>query len=165
VTGHDADRGAPAQGRVLHGTSAVPAVTATLNPAELTNAKTGNKVRVTLPDGGSRNGRVVRVSPVATTSDAQDGQPESTVPITIRLSGRPVRALDQALVQVELTTVVARDVLAVPIVALLARPGGRFAVVADGRQVPVECGLFDESAGLVEVTGVNEGASVEVPAG
>ena len=66
-----------------------------------------------------------------------------------------------------ITTERHKDVLAVPIAALLARPGGTFAVVtvSGGRHttVPVEAGLFDEISGVVEVTGVAEGAQVEVP--
>ncbi|GII30332.1 peptidoglycan-binding protein [Planotetraspora mira] len=167
VTGHDAKLGAPAGGPVLHGTSRVPIVSVRLDPAQVPSVRRGAQVQVTLPDGGTRDGRVTVVSPVASTSggpDGPDGQAQSTVPVTIRLSGRPGNTLDQALVQVSLIMEERKDVLAVPIVALLARPGGTFAVVAAGRPVPVQVGLFDESAGLVEVTGVAEGMSVEVPA-
>lgn len=165
VTGHDTRLGAPAQGLVLHGTSTVPAVSVELDPAQLTTAKVGDLVQVTMPDGRTRKGRVVRISPVATTVEGQDGQAQSTVPLTIRLSGGVVRGLDQTLVQVALTTQVHKGVLAVPIVALVARPGGEYALVVGGRQVPVEVGLVDEMAGLVEVSGVSQGATVEVPAG
>ncbi|MEO3856865.1 peptidoglycan-binding protein [Acrocarpospora sp. B8E8] len=165
VSGHDAQLGEPAQGRVLHGTSAVPAVTVQLDPAQISGVKVGDRVEITLPDGSAKDGRVSRVSPVATTTTGSDGQTLSTVPITIRLPGKAPRALDQSLVQVAVTTQVHEDVLAVPIVALLARPGGEFAVVVDGRQVPVRVRLFDETAGVVEIDGVSEGTMVEVPAG
>jgi hypothetical protein len=62
----------------------------------------------------------------------------------------------------------------VPITALLAEPGGRFAVVVTGgraghvvrRTVPVRTGLFDEVAGVVEVSGpgLAAGQHVAVPA-
>jgi hypothetical protein len=56
-------------------------------------------------------------------------------------------------------------VLLVPVAALLAKPGGGYQVrLASGAFVPVQPGLFDETAGLVEVTGVHLGDQVEVPA-
>jgi multidrug efflux pump subunit AcrA (membrane-fusion protein) len=61
-------------------------------------------------------------------------------------------------------------VLAAPITALLAQPGGGYAVdvVAGGarRRLPVRTGLFDEAAGLVELTGagLTAGMTVAVPA-
>jgi hypothetical protein len=51
------------------------------------------------------------------------------------------------------------------VTALLARPGGGYQVrLADGRYVPVEPGLFDDTTGMVEVTGLAGGQRVEVPA-
>jgi peptidoglycan hydrolase-like protein with peptidoglycan-binding domain len=165
VTGHDAHLGASAGGAVLHGTSATPIVSVQLDPAQVPSVRVGAPVLVTLPDGSTREGRVASVSPVASTTEGQDGQAQSSVPITIRLSGRIGHMLDQALVQVALISEEHKDVLAVPIVALQARPGGTFAVSTGGRLVPVQVGLFDETSGLVEVTGVAEGVSVEVPVG
>ncbi|WP_329080777.1 peptidoglycan-binding domain-containing protein [Streptosporangium sp. NBC_01469] len=162
VTGHDATVGGATGGPVLHGTSATPIVEVRLDPAQVVNAKKGARVVVTLPDGGRKNGRIAEVSPVATTAQ---GEERPSVTVAIRLPGRPGKALDRALVQVTLTSEERKGVLAVPIVALLARPGGTFAVTANGRLAPVEVGLFDELAGLVEVTGVAEGDRVEVPAG
>jgi hypothetical protein len=54
-------------------------------------------------------------------------------------------------------------VLLVPISALLARPGGGYQVrLADGSYLQVEPGLFDETAGQVEVTGAGLTAEQEV---
>jgi hypothetical protein len=56
------------------------------------------------------------------------------------------------------------------VTALLARPGGGYQVAvldAGGRHLdPVQPGLFDDSAGTVEVSGagLSEGLRVEVPA-
>ncbi|WP_214110167.1 peptidoglycan-binding domain-containing protein [Acrocarpospora catenulata] len=161
VTGYDTTLGAATAGPVLHGTGTTPIVSVQLDPAQAPGVRAGDRVVVTLPDGGRKNGRVARVSPVATTTTGPDAR--STVPVAIRLSGKPRRTLDQALVQIALTTEERKDVLAVPIVALLARPGGKFAVTTPAGLVPVEVGLFDETTGLVEVTGVAEGTRVEVP--
>ena len=79
------------------------------------------------------------------------------------------RFLDQAQVEVAVTTEAHRNVLAVPTTALRSLPGGRYEViVVDGatpRHVPVEPLLFDETAGLAEVDaeGLSEGQKVEVP--
>jgi multidrug efflux pump subunit AcrA (membrane-fusion protein) len=59
---------------------------------------------------------------------------------------------------------------AVPVTALLARSSGRYAVevVRPGRArrlVPVTAGIFDDSSGLVQVTGtLAPGERVVVPA-
>ncbi|MBP2706560.1 peptidoglycan-binding protein [Microbispora sp. RL4-1S] len=168
VTGYDRDLGAALGGPVLHGTGVVPVVSVQLDPTMVPTLRKGGRVTVTLPDGRARRGRVTEVSDVAVPVEQPDQQRQSYVPVTIGLSGRPPRVLDQALVQVTITTGRRRGVLAVPIVALLARPGGAFAVetiAEDGRRavVPVETGMFDEIAGVVEVTGVAEGTRVEVP--
>ncbi|WP_203959306.1 hypothetical protein [Sphaerisporangium siamense] len=140
-----------------------------LDPTMAPTVRRGDKVIVTLPDGATRSGTIARVSPVAqTVPESQDGgSPQPAVPVTITLKDRPVTALDQALVQVDVTVERHADVLTVPIVALLAQPGGTFAVVTvagnQRRKVPVRTGLFDEGQGVVEVTGVDEGAQVEVP--
>jgi len=79
--------------------------------------------------------------------------------------------IDQAQVQVFISTQVARGVLAVPIVALRALPSGEYEVaVVNGRQsqdVPVTVGLFDDIAGLAQVSGpgLAPGEHVEVPSG
>ncbi|ETK32272.1 peptidoglycan-binding domain-containing protein, partial [Microbispora sp. ATCC PTA-5024] len=171
VTAYDAALGAAIGGPVLHGTGETPVVSVRLDPSMAPGVRKGDRVTVTLPDGRERRGRVSAVSDVAQASQGPDEQQQqSYVPITVRLTGKQPRVLDQAMVQVAITTERHRDVLAVPIVALLARPGGAFSVVTVGAgghrtEVPVETGLFDEISGVVEVTGVAEGARVEVPEG
>jgi multidrug efflux pump subunit AcrA (membrane-fusion protein) len=77
--------------------------------------------------------------------------------------------LDQAPVNVEITTESAQNVLAVPVDALLALAGGGYAVeLADGRVhrlVAVTVGLFDDAEGLVQVSGqgLYAGQRVVVP--
>jgi hypothetical protein len=90
---------------------------------------------------------------------------------TIRLD-RPsaAAALDQAPVQVAIAIEQHRGVLAVAVTALLARPGGRYAVQLAGgpgaRLILVTVGLYDDAAGLVEVSGAGlaPGQAVQVPA-
>jgi hypothetical protein len=104
-------------------------------------------------------------------AQASEGPGPATVPLTITVTlpaGSP--ELDQAPVQVAVTGAQRRNVLLVPVTALLAAPAGgyRIAVVDDpGRRLEtVRPGLFDAAAGTVEVTGagLTEGALVEVPA-
>jgi hypothetical protein len=80
-------------------------------------------------------------------------------------------SLDQAPVQVAITTATVADVLAVPVNALLALSGGGYAVeVADPdgthHLVAVTLGIFDDAAGLVQVSGsgLTAGQHVVVPA-
>jgi hypothetical protein len=76
---------------------------------------------------------------------------------------------DQAPVQVGITTASVRGALTVPVTALLARAGGRYAVEVVGtgvgtrnRLISVSLGLFDDAAGLVQVTGSGLAAGQEV---
>jgi peptidoglycan hydrolase-like protein with peptidoglycan-binding domain len=166
---------------VEHGTSARPAITIQLSPQQLPSANVGDRVVVTLPDGSSRGGKITQIGAVAESSGgAADGdQPgpgpggddggQSTVPVTVQADGTISGFLDRAQVQVAITIEYHKDVLAVPITALNALPGGGYEViVVDGpttRRVPVQTGLFDEFAGLAEVSGpgLAEGQHVQVP--
>ena len=166
---------------IVQGTSTTPDVQLALDPTMAPTVRRGNRIAVTLPDGSTAPGVITQVSNVAqnpaSDSQSQQGPPGSqqppAVPVTARLS-RPVhRILDQAQVQVAITSAEDRGVLAVPITALLAQPGGRFAVVvvtssagrAVRRTVPVQAGLFDEIAGVVQVSGpgLAAGQHVAVP--
>jgi hypothetical protein len=114
-------------------------------------------------------GRITDVGTVATADSGNDprggdgGNP--TITITIRLrSTRAAGRLDEAPVSVQIARTTKRNVLAVPVQALVARPGGRYAVErADGRLVSVTPGVF--ANGYVELVsgGVHEGDRVRVP--
>jgi hypothetical protein len=113
-------------------------------------------------------GTVTKVGRVAASSGAQSGSDSASavLPVTIRVM-LPAGAadLDQAPAQVAITTQTRRNVLMVPATAILARPGGGYQVrLESGRDVQVQPGLFDETAGTVEVTGdLTVGELVEVP--
>jgi hypothetical protein len=184
VASASATVGAPVQqgAPILSVTSTRPVVTVALAPGLQGQVRAGDRVRLVLPDGTATAGIVQRVSRVAVLADPApgqdgggggggDGSQGATIPLTIRLTmPRAAAGLDQAPVQVAITTESHRGVLAVPITALLAQPGGSYAVevVAGGarRRVPVRTGLFDETSGLVEVAGpgLAAGTTVEVPA-
>jgi len=177
---------------VLTATSSVPVVTAQLPVTQEYLVRPGNQVTVTLPDGVTTTpGVVTAVSSVATAAPdgqsggASPGPPGSsgsgsggsgggqdTVAMTVRLV-HPAAAgnLDQAPVNVNIVTARARDVLAVPVSALVALAGGGYAVEvtrgsgshATRQLVPVRTGLFSDT--LVQVSGaaITAGLEVEVP--
>jgi hypothetical protein len=103
----------------------------------------------------------VEVGKVAEQPPGDDGG-DPTIEVTIALRGRAARGsgLDQAPVDVGFAVERRRDVLAVPVEALLARRGGGFAVeLVGGRLMDVEPGLY--AGGYVEVEGdLREGQTV-----
>jgi hypothetical protein len=149
--------GGPASGPVLTATSDRQVVTIPLDASQQSEVKAGDRVTVTLPDGTTTPGVVSSVGTVATTTSGPEG-PVTTIPVQVRLTD-PAAAgrLDLAPVTVHITTATARDVLAVPVTALLADPGGYVVEVAGPgntrRWVRVKPGIFDDTSGLLQVTG------------
>jgi hypothetical protein len=149
--------GGPASGPVLQATSDQQVVAIQLDVSQESQVKAGDTVTVALPDGTTTPGVVSGVSPVATAASGQNGT-VTTIPVTVKLTG-PAAAgtLDQAPVTVNITTATARDVMAVPVTALLSRPGGYVVEVVglggSRRYVTVSPGIFDDNAGMVQVTG------------
>jgi Putative peptidoglycan binding domain len=161
--------GGGAATEVLSTSSTRRVVTAKLDAADQLLVSRGQRVRVELPDGRFVSGVITSVGTVATADSGSNGDPNAdTAPkitITIRLrSARSAGRFDQAPVSVQLARTTRRHVLAVPVQALVARPGGRYAVeLATGRLVDVVPGLF--ANGYVELTGggIHEGDRVRVP--
>jgi hypothetical protein len=162
---------------VLTGTSAARVVTAQVTTDQRYLVRKGARVLVILPTGGEPvAGTVIRIGQVAT---AEPNAPavsanQPIVPVTVALRIPPgLGDLEQAPVQVAITTARRRNVLTVPVTALLAKVGGGYQVrviqsdqPGGARLVEVNPGLFDDTAGTVEVTGaeLREGMDVEVPA-
>ncbi|HEX5618965.1 MAG TPA: peptidoglycan-binding protein [Solirubrobacteraceae bacterium] len=127
-------------------------------------AREGDDVTVDLPNGRSARGRISDVAKVADPPASRDADP--TIAVTIVLHGRAARGtgLDQAPVDVGFARERSKDVLAVPITALLARSGGGFAVevVSGGsrRLVPVRLGTYAEDYVAVSGDGLREGMTV-----
>jgi peptidoglycan hydrolase-like protein with peptidoglycan-binding domain len=126
----------------------------------------GAEVEIELPEGDTVEGTVSSVGKVA--EEGQSEEPTTIeVTITVRRQG-DLGAYDKAPVIVHIGAGRRAGVLAVPIAALLARPGGGYAVqvVRNGqvRTVPVETGVFTEGKVEVEGPGLAEGMRVGVPA-
>ncbi len=157
--------GGPASGPVLAATSDRHVVTIPLSTAQESQVAVGDAVAVTLPDGASTPGTISAVGTVASGTAGS-----ATIPVTVTLTHPSAAGTwDQAPVTVNITTATARDALAVPVYALLARPGGYVVeVVGPGntrRDVAVQPGIFDDADGLVQVTGaLTPGQRVVVPA-
>lgn len=153
---------------VLQASSTNRQVTVQLNADRQTTVAVGDAVTITLPSGRTTPGRVASVGKVAT----QDSSGNVTVQVLITpLRPAETGQLDQAPVQVSVVSDTAKGVLAVPVTALVALAGGGYAIeVVDPagarRLLVVRTGLFDDSAGLVEVSGAGlaAGQRVVVPA-
>ncbi len=152
---------------VLDVTSTNPIVNVALSVSQTYLVKSGDAVRVTLPDGTATSGTVTTVGMVATASSDNSS---ATVNVTIALDHASASgSLDKAPVSVSITNRSAHQVLAVPTTALLALAGGGDAVeVVDSngshRLVGVTTGIFDTQSGLVEVSGSGLSAGQNVVA-
>jgi hypothetical protein len=157
---------ASAGAEIIDGTSPDHVVNVNLDARQQTLVQVGAAVSVSLPNGNSVKGTITDVGTVATTT-GQGAQQTTTIPVTITLADNSVAGkLDAATVTVNVTRASHQNVLAVPITALLALPGGGYAIeTADShhRRIPVQTGLF--SNGMVEVSGpgVVQGLAVVAP--
>jgi hypothetical protein len=159
VTADTATLGGPAApgSLALTATSTTPQVTIALDPALQAQVKPGNTVTVILPDQHTTPGVVATVGTVASSGSRGAGS-GPTVTVDVALAHpKAAGGLDQAPVQVSITTAEAKNVLAVPVTALLATTSGYQVQVAAPaghyRFVTVSVGLFDNAAGLVQVNG------------
>jgi hypothetical protein len=179
---------------VLTATSTTPIVTVNLDVSQEYLVKAGDAVTVVLPDGTSSvGGHIETVGNVAicpsgagtgSGTGAQSGSSSAststcssggsgtdsgpTVPVTITLDSTPESAtLDQAPVNVDITTQTASNVLAVPVNALLALQGGGYSVqVVSGNTrhlLGVTTGLYSDNLVQVSGAGISAGTRVEVP--
>lgn len=168
VTGELAEPARPGA-PVAQATSDTLGVQVQLDAAQQGDVHRGQRARITLPGLRTVPGRVARLGTVAQ-APAGENTGAATIPAFIRLD-RPARprGLDRAPVQVEIATAGVRDALNVPVTALVGKAGGGFAVEvvrATGQRdfVPVRLGLFDATAGRVQVEGaVRAGDRVVVP--
>lgn len=160
--------------QVAQATSNARQVTVQLDASQQTQVKVGDSAQITLPDNRTTAGVVSRIGTVATSASGGSGSGSSssgaTLPIYISLkSPGDAGSLDQAPVQVQITTAGVQNATIVPVTALVGEAGGGFAVEkvdAKGvhHMVPVTLGLFDDANGLVQVTGnLSAGDQVVVP--
>ena len=156
-------------GPALTVSSTARQVTIELDAAQQGQVKVGDPVTITLPDNQTTPGRISHVSTVASSSGSGGGAPTievDAVPTDPAATG----SLDQAPVNVSITTASVSDALVVPVDALLALSGGGYAIEVVGpagvhHLVAVSTGLFDDADGLVQVmgNGLAAGQRIVVP--
>lgn len=161
--GGRAGPGAP----VAQATTTTRQVQVNLDATEQASVAAGDHAQVTLPDNQTTQGVVSRIGSVANSSSSGP-----TIPVYITLDHpQDAGSLDQAPVQVQITTAGVKNALIVPVDSLLALAGGGYAVETVGSRgvhqlVPVTTGLFDDADGLVQVSSpkLAAGDQIVVPA-
>jgi peptidoglycan hydrolase-like protein with peptidoglycan-binding domain len=163
--------GAPARpgAPVLSATGDKLHVRVDLDASQQRDVKMGDRAQITLPGNTPVTGRIAGFGRVAQAGQGSQAT-DATIPTFISLD-HPAKAggLEQAPVQVDITTKGVHNALSVPVTALVGRSGGGFAVevVRAGKRhelVAVKLGLFDTGGGRVQVEGdLRAGDSVVVP--
>ena len=169
---------------VFTGTSTTAVVVVALPAGEQSAVTAGQRVTITLPDGGVTTGRVLGPAPASSGSPGSSGAsggsgsgsggsgsggPSMASILVILDHQAAATGLDGSPVQVAIATQTQRDALITPISALLAGPGGSFQVTvvagSTRRDVTVQTGLFDDIDGTVAISGpgIIAGTQVEVP--
>jgi peptidoglycan hydrolase-like protein with peptidoglycan-binding domain len=173
VTALGGQVGAPAGGGgpLVTGTSTTVAVTLAIPVTDSHAVHRGDAVTVIMPAGQSVPGRVTQLSTVAAQPNPEDqgrGSQLPTIGATVTLAREIAGAgLDQAPVEVHVTDASVKNVLVVPITALVALAGGGYGLyLLDGgaqRLIGVTTGLFSDTRVEVKGDGLREGSKVEVP--
>jgi len=164
VSALTAQPGDAAAGPLLTVSATTKIVTVPMSPSDANTVRKGAKVTITLPDGRSVAGKVTGIGQVV-----EGGDPDpagGTSPPKMTVTVKPSKAQDvakvaAASVQVRFTTVNRKNVLTVPVGALVAlREGGYALQRPDGTLIPAVTGLF--AGGMVQVSGADiaEGAVV-----
>lgn len=162
--------GGPAAGDVLSYTDVAKVVTADLDAADQSLARVGDKATVQLPGSRTVEATVTVVGTVASAPAPKSGgdpdPPKVKVTLTVA-EQQSLGTLDGAPVDVILAAEQHKDVLTVPVGALLALTEGGYGVqvvnAAGNRIVPVQTGMF--ASGRVEVRSpdLTAGMTVGVP--
>jgi peptidoglycan hydrolase-like protein with peptidoglycan-binding domain len=155
-----AQPGVAAAGTLLRWTGTTRVVDVDLSTDYADLVRLGAAATVRLPDGGEAPATVTGIG--TPTSNAKgDG---ATLPVELAVPDqRKLGRYQVAGVKVELAAETHENVLSVPVDALVARPGGGYAVVTDGRYLPVRTGLFADSYVEISGAGVVAGQTVGVP--
>ncbi|MGP4007699.1 peptidoglycan-binding protein [Streptomyces sp. 4N124] len=162
-----AQPGDEASGDLMTVTATTKSVTVPVESLEIGSIKSGGRVTVVLPDQSTAAGRVTAISTIVQGEQDESGSTGQTkTNVTVSLDDpQAVKGIDSAPVQAQFQGESKKDVLAVPVGALLALREGGYAVrLSGGRLVPVDTGMF--AKGLVEISGqgISEGMKVETTA-
>ncbi len=140
---------------VMTMTSTNLVVTAPVPAGQQGVTSVGARVPVVMPSGATVYGRVVAIGQATSASGGGGGGGGSTVPVTIHLDKHENgRNLDQATVSVTFIEKTATQVLSVPVTALVAQPGERYAVQeAEPPHQLIDVTLGTFATGFVQVSG------------
>ncbi|HZM84802.1 MAG TPA: peptidoglycan-binding domain-containing protein [Candidatus Limnocylindrales bacterium] len=162
--GQPAQPGSP----VLSHTGTTRLVTARLEVSDQKMAVPGTPVKIEMPSGTTVSGTVDKVYSVIEAPSGQGQQPKTRLEAIISLADpKAAEGFDAATVDIVFTVAERKQVLAVPVAALVALAEGGYGVeLVDGtatRYLRVETGLF--AGGQVEVSGaeIAEGQTVGMP--
>ncbi len=157
----------PGQALLSH-TGTTRLVTARLDVADQRMAVPGTRIMIEMPSGTTVAGTVEKVYSVIEAPTGQGQQAETRLEAIVSLADpKAAEGFDAATVDILFTVSERKQVLAVPVAALVALAEGGYGVeVVDGAQtryVRVEAGLF--AGGQVEVGGpdIVEGMTVGMP--
>lgn len=156
---------------VISATSTTRQVSIALAAAQQSEVAVGDRVRITLPNNRTTRGVISSLGTVAKAPPPGSSEGEATVTVLVAPSHpKATGRWDRAPVNVTITSATVHDALAVPVDALLANAAGGYSVEVldtDGthRLLAVNLGIFDDAAGLVQVTGpgLREGQRIVVP--
>ncbi|MEV8129078.1 peptidoglycan-binding protein [Streptomyces sp. NPDC085944] len=165
-----AQPGDEAPGDLMTVTATTKSVTVPVESLDMGSIESGQKVTVVLPDRTTVPGRVAAISTIVQGQQGNQGEAGGTgqtkTNVTVSLDDPDsARSIDSAPVEARFQGESKKNVLAVPVGALLALREGGYAVrLSGGRLVPVDTGMFAQ--GLVEISGrgVSEGTKVETTA-
>lgn len=171
--------GSPATGEVLACTGIRKVATVDANANDDAWATPGTEVTVALPGGATVPGKIETVANEATAGGSQGRDPQNnaspgtgnaTVRVTIGIASadqQKLGTLAKTPVDVRYVVEQRKDVLTVPVAALLALAEGGYGleVVTPGgsRLVAVEVGLFADGQVEVRGPGITEGQTVGMP--
>ncbi|MGC5287528.1 efflux RND transporter periplasmic adaptor subunit [Micromonospora sp. DT231] len=160
-----AQLGDDATGNLMAISDQAKAVSVEIDASRADDLGAGQKVQITLPDSSHTSGTITSVSSNVQASSSDGDNPGSEGPkvqVVIAVDdAAAIQNISSAAVEVRFTGTTERDVLAVPVGALLALSGGGYGVqISDGALVAVKVGLFAD--GMVQITGTGITAGTRV---
>lgn len=154
IAGRKTDIGSAAGPAVVSVSGTGKVITTSVDPSLKAAVPMGGEVTVVLPNGAEAKAKVVAVGSPVQEEDPAGGK-KLTLPLTVTLDhAAAADGFDDADVTVLISQLKSRNALQVPVVALLAHPGGGYAVEVmrgvKSHKVRVQLGAFAD--GMVEVT-------------
>ncbi|KUL31752.1 hypothetical protein ADL15_21495 [Actinoplanes awajinensis subsp. mycoplanecinus] len=161
VSALSAQVGAPASGELLSATSTSKVITALADQSEAAAVDNGDHATVALSDGTTAPATVTSVGTALQTPDGGDpSNPKLTITLVLDQPSK-LKLVDSADLQVSFAAQTHKQVLTVPISALLALQEGGYALQTPaGALIAVKTGIFADGQVEVSGTGVDEGMTV-----